>query len=552
VRRDAVGLGNDDVLWRALVAETRALRKMGDRDQALAAARAAVSAIERLIDVAEKRPGNPVPRDTSGVFSTLAVLHAEAGDGAAAFEAVERMRVHSLRLTLAPTEREIAKGMTDEERDEERSTVAELVALNAQLRREKELPKPDAERIAKLGRSIEDAEVKRTAFQLRLFGRLPELQLWRGLIRPATRTDPDKVLSASGELLLEFVVEEQDLLLLTAKRGESAVEYSAHVVPLSRKAAGDLVAQLTTPEVLRDTAKWRKGASAFVATLPPALLDMVSAATRVLIVPDDFLWRVPFDALPIGPGYLRDKATVSYVHSISAIVALPGGQRFPPADVVDIVAVGTPELHESVRSRIARTAPGWVLPAADQPPADLKPIVLGDGDPEDWLNLAGADASEAAVRAALVRGRVAHIALPFRVNGASPLFSPMLTAGERSDQTLSANDAALEAREVMNMEIPASVVVFADGAAMSMRESADDAAIVQWAWQAAGVPSMVVPRWTVDQPAATELLTLLHARLRAGDSPSAALHAAASELRKRQGTSAPFYWAGWLLIGAGR
>jgi CHAT domain len=142
--------------------------------------------------------------------------------------------------------------------------------------------------------------------------------------------------------------------------------------------------------------------------------------------------------------------------------------------------------------------------------------------------------------------------LPFRINGASPLFSPLLTAGERTDQTSSANDAALEAREVMNMEIPASVVVFADGAAMSMRESADDAAIVQWAWQAAGVPAMVVPRWAVDQPAATQLLTLFHARLRAGDSPSAALHAAVSVLRKREETSAPFYWAGWLLIGAGR
>jgi CHAT domain-containing protein len=63
------------------------------------------------------------------------------------------------------------------------------------------------------------------------------------------------------------------------------------------------------------------------------------------------------------------------------------------------------------------------------------------------------------------------------------------------------------------------------------------------------VPSMVVPRWAADQPAATELLTLFHARLRAGDSPSAALSAATSVLRKREATGAPFYWAGWLLIG---
>jgi hypothetical protein len=545
-------LGNDDVLWRALVAETRALRKMGDREQAVAAARAAVGAIERLIELADKRPGNPVPRDTAGAFSTLAVLYAEAGDAAAAFEAIERMHVHSLRLTLAPTEREIAKGMTGAEREEERTTAAELVALNAQLRRAKELAKPDAERVAKLEQSVSEAQARRTAFQQRLFGRLPELQLWRGLIRPATRTDPEKLLSADGDVLLELVVEEHDLLLLTAKRGETAVEYAAHVVPLTRKDAGDLVAQVTAPDVLRDAVKWRKEAAAFMAKLTPAVTSLVSTATRVLIVPDDFLWRVPFDALPIGPGYLRDKTEISYAHSVSSLVALPPGRRDPPADAIDIVAIGTPELHESVRSHVGRTAPAWVLPVPNQPAVDLKPVVLGDGDPEQWLSLAGVDASEPAVRAALARGAVAHIALPFRINGASPLFSALLTAGERSDQMTSGNDAALEAREVMNMEIPASVVVLADGAAMSMRESADDAAIVQWAWQAAGVPALVLPRWAVDQPVATELLTIFHARLRAGDRPDVALRTARATLRKREDTAAPFYWAGWMLIGAVR
>jgi CHAT domain-containing protein len=193
-----------------------------------------------------------------------------------------------------------------------------------------------------------------------------------------------------------------------------------------------------------------------------------------------------------------------------------------------------------------------VLPPPDQTPADLGPVVLGDGNLEDWASLTGAEATETAVRSALARARVAHIALPFRINGASPLFSTLLTAGERGEQATSGNDAAIEAREVMNMEIPANVVVLADGSAMSMRESADDAAIVQWAWQAAGVPSLVVPRGAVDQPAATELLTIFHARLRAGDSPAVALRAATAVLRKREATAPPFYWAGWLLIGGGR
>jgi CHAT domain-containing protein len=63
---------------------------------------------------------------------------------------------------------------------------------------------------------------------------------------------------------------------------------------------------------------------------------------------------------------------------------------------------------------------------------------------------------------------------------------------------------------------------------------------------------LVLPRWAVDHPAATQLLSIFHARLRAGDSPNVALRTAAATLRKRDETGAPFYWAGWLLIGAAR
>ena len=38
-RREAVGIENDDVLWRALTAEARAIRRLGDRPRALGVSR---------------------------------------------------------------------------------------------------------------------------------------------------------------------------------------------------------------------------------------------------------------------------------------------------------------------------------------------------------------------------------------------------------------------------------------------------------------------------------------------------------------------------------
>ena len=129
----------------------------------------------------------------------------------------------------------------------------------------------------------------------------------------------------------------------------------------------------------------------------------------------------------------------------------------------------------------------------------------------------------------------------FRINSASPLFSPFLLAPD------AANDATLEAREIMNMGLGARVAVISDPAAMSMRDAADDAGVIAWAWAAAGVPAIVMPRWAGDEVLANRMLADLHARLRRGESPPDAFAAARAGMRAEK--AAPFYWAGWMLIG---
>ena len=157
--------------------------------------------------------------------------------------------------------------------------------------------------------------------------------------------------------------------------------------------------------------------------------------------------------------------------------------------------------------------------------------------------LAGAAATEAALREHLPQADAIHLGAPFRVNGASPLFSPVLLAPD------SANDGALEAREIMNLDLHASVAVLADGASMTMRDAADEVGAVGWAWRAAGVPAIVLPRWAGDDAASTTLLATLHERLRAGDAPDIALQAARAKVRAGRETSSPFYWAAWMLMG---
>ncbi len=218
-----LAIGDDDVVWRACVAEARALRSSGEAVKAISAAWAGVAAVQRLVYHSQDQPGEFVAADTVTAYGLLAILLAEAGDAAGAFAAVERRRTHALRVALAPNERDITRGMTADERGEERTSAAELRSLRVRLDHERTLPKPDAARMAKLADAIEAATAARRAQQQRLFERLPDLRTWRGFAVPVGPDEVLKALGQDGTIAVEFVIDDDALLAVVAEpSGETA------------------------------------------------------------------------------------------------------------------------------------------------------------------------------------------------------------------------------------------------------------------------------------------------------------------------------------------
>ncbi len=538
-RADATAIANDDVLWRALVAEASGLRRLRARPKALAAAREAVAAVDRLLAVARIRPSAPVARDTSSAFATLALLQAEDGDATAAFETVERMRAHDLRVTLAAVERDISRGMTPEEREEERAVSVELVALHAQFTREQALPKPDKARLATLQKRIAEATAKRNAQQDRLYTRLPALRVWRGLAPAATAADLPRVLTDDKTLLMELVVGEDTLLVLVARRGESGVVVNAHFEAAGRRTMATRVANLLNPETLASPKAWK----VLAAELVPGLAAVFGSATRAIVVPHEVLWRVPFEALTTDAGYIADTCSVVYASSLTALVQTDSPALASPGISVvpgSVVAVSAPVLPAATLESLARTAPTWALRSPAVGDEEMKAIA-SVVDTERTLVLNGESATESLVRERLRFADTIHIAAPFRINGASPLFSPLLVV---SDST---NDGTLEPREIMNLALEAQTAILSDGGGMAMRDAADEVAVVGWAWRAAGVPTLVLPRWPTQPAVSSEFLSALHERLRAGDAPGVALQAVRARLRENG--APPSAWAAWLVIG---
>jgi tetratricopeptide (TPR) repeat protein len=548
-RHAAVGLSLNDVLWRALVAEARAYRKTGEIDRALGSARAAIYAVDEMRETARTQPGSPLPRDTVTAFATLARLQVESGDASAAFDTSERMRVHDLRAVLTTNEREIARGMTAAERDDERAAAIAVASLRAQIARERALPRPDADRISDLGRSLTDAMARRAAQQEGLFARLPDLRVWRGLFEAATTADLARVLG-SDTALLDFVVDDDGLVVMAAWQEDGQVKIEAKASPITRRALAESVAQMLKPATLKDTALWTKASAAILSALPAGTLERAARARHVLVVPHEMLWRLPFEALPVGEHPLGTSTALTYVPSISSRLRPPTPDPHP-AD--GFVGVAGPTLQSSLTAHFAQTAPDWVVRPPEPAVHEVK-IAAGDRDAASVLLLTGAAATKAGVRESLARAGVIHIAAPFRVNGASALFSPMLLAAPSPPQGQSAPtsataEAMLDLRDVLNLDLHARLAVLSDGVALSMRDAASEVGLVQWAWRTAGVPWVVLPRWASDDTAREALVRELHRQLRSGKSPDDALLAARRSVQQTARWKAPFYWTGWIAIG---
>ncbi len=545
---EGMAIARDDVVWRALVAQSRALRRIPDSARALTMATDAVAVVDRMARASLDRPNEGVPADTEGAYALLAVLQVEAGQPREAFATVERRRVHTVRRVLATNEREIARGMTAAERDEERRLAAQVVTVRTQVEQIKALPKSDARHVAQLQEGLAAAVEKRRAAQQALFARLPDLPAWRGLHPPATLDQAAGTLRADGDLLVEFVIDDEDLLVVTLSRRADSVDCHAYVTPIARQRLAGRIARALEPATLRNVEEWRVASADLVKAVPASAWAAMTAARHAIVVPDDVLWRVPFEALPVEAGVLADHTAVMYAESATSLVRVPE----PRADADPtgpLLIVAAPQLPETTRERVKVTSPGWALPAARGLDADERSIA-GLFDADAVTILSGAAATEASLRGRAAAASILHIAAPFRINGGSPLFSPILLASDPvASDAAAENDGVLETREVMNLDLRARMAILSDGGSASRRGAAPAAGIVRWAWRAAGVPTLVLSRWETDPTESTAMLKELYAGLKEGDRPEDALQRARAAVRAGDGTRAPYYWAGWMVVG---
>jgi CHAT domain-containing protein len=127
----------------------------------------------------------------------------------------------------------------------------------------------------------------------------------------------------------------------------------------------------------------------------------------------------------------------------------------------------------------------------------------------------------------------------------SPMYSRLVLSQDEAD---SQEDGLLEAWEIMNLDLPAEMVVLS--ACETARGRVGEGVIgLTWAVFVAGSPTTVVSQWKVDAASTTDLMVEFHRRALTGEGKAQALRQAMLKVLRGEKSKHPFYWAGFVIVG---
>lgn len=573
-----------EVLWRALTSTGRARRALEQTDRAR-------QAFSDAIDVIEKLRGQVTGSEEDrqrffegriAPYNAIVGLLVAQNDLAGALTYAERAKGRMLLDVLRNGRVDINKALSTEEREQERTLNAAIVALNAQLKRESLRSRPDQTRISDIEARLKKARLEYDGFQTQTFAAHPELKTQRGETEPLTLNEVGELIPDAGTVLLEYVVTEEKtyLFVLTrnvrGRQGESnRVELKVYPVNIKTQELASRVLEFRQ-KLANNSLGFREPAQQLYDLLLKPAQKELEGKTIVGIVPAGPLWELPFQALQSSQTrYFLEDSSLFYVHSLSILREMKRKEMLlraekqigkrdadgvaiikvgaSPAQSQTLLAFGNPALSSDLIAQaksLHRDLPLSPLPEAEREVRSLGEIYGA----ETSKVLTGAAAQEATVKAEAGKYKILHFATHGTLDNDNPLYSRLLLASSTE-----AEDGFLEAREIMKLNLRADLAVLSACQTARGKVSAGEGLIgMSWALFVAGTPTTVASQWKVDSTATSLLMVDFHRFLSTQETQNArganeaeALRRAALKLLSDPKYKHPFYWAGFVVVGKG-
>lgn len=281
--------------------------------------------------------------------------------------------------------------------------------------------------------------------------------------------------------------------------------------------------------------------------------------SHLIISPDGILNSLPFEALRNDGGYLVQSKVISYTSSGTVLWRLRSTE--PVKSAQPLLAVGAvdyhlmralPETysHESLTATVLRglsELSGSKL--EDLPGSREELLTIARIAGPDAKLLLGESATETEFKKQdLGKFRVIHIATHATADSHYPDRAALVLAQAPN----TADDGLLQLREIMHLSLNADLVTLS---ACETEVGADqgEAGVVnlEQAFLIAGARAVVASLWNVEDSSTTTLMKSFYEHLAQHEDKAMALTQAKRDILKKYPDVAPYYWAGFVMVGQG-
>lgn len=372
-------------------------------------------------------------------YHALVDILAQQGKPIEALLYAERAKARVLLDVVSGSKADWSKILTPAEREERLRLNRRISEINERLKTQQT---PSDNSSAPLYSQLDAARLEYQAFQDAVYVTHPDLRIRSGRTASLNAAEVN-ALTANNTAYLEYVVTSDRVSLFVVTRDASNSGANVTIYPI-RVEPRELVSKVNQ---FHDRLANRHPEYASLARELYALL--VSPAEKQLrnatlcIVPDSFLWNLPFQALMTKDDrFLIEERALYYAPSLSVLREMNRKSSASRAES-SLIAFGNPVIGKD-EQRNEELCP---LPEAE---AEVNSIARSF-NPGGKKVLVGREATEKTFRALAPTYSTIHLATHGIIDNRQPLYSHLLLTKTEGDPE---NDGLLEAREIMNMNLP--------------------------------------------------------------------------------------------------
>jgi CHAT domain-containing protein/tetratricopeptide (TPR) repeat protein len=556
-------IGLKSTLWQARTLAGQSYVSLAKPTEARKAFEEAIRTIEtmRATVVGGERQQQGFFADKVSPYLGIMELLLDQGENGEALSYAERAKARVLLDVLQKGRVNIAKAMTRDEQAQESALDHQLIALNKQVYAENLRESTNASLLGQLNARLEKVRLEYEAFETRLYTNHPQLVTQRGEAQPLRPEETGALLPDAKTALLEFVSTERQTYLFVFTRNEAggAIDLRTYRLNIEGAELQNLVENYRQLLAGRNLMFANPAHRLYELLLKPAR-EQLRGKSELIIVPDGALWSLPFQALQSPENrYLLEDYVVSYAPSLTVLREMSRLRQKRSTNATTgattLLAFGNPAVSKEAVAppkTATRRAGGVFVPL---PNAEREVNALGQlyGAGRSAV-YTGADAGEGRFKREAGNYRILHLATHSMLNDTRPFYSYILLSQDAQGES---EDGLLEAREIMNLDLKADLVILSACETARGRVSAGEGMIgLAWSLFVAGTPALVVSQWKVESESTTELMLEFHRLLKSEiDEPASdrgaafALRGAALKLMHSDRYGHPFYWAGFVAVG---